>query len=171
MCVAARGPGGSRWAPQKGKIEENSMKGLFTDVEIPGTGRDPGECWEGREVPPEGVGAVGSATRPWGKPSQAKKVKVLVIVQSRPTLCNSMDCSPPGSSIHRISQARILEWVAISSSRGSSWPGDQTQVSCIAGRFFTLWATREAMPSSRGSSWSRDRTCVSYVSCIGRQVL
>ena len=46
-----------------------------------------------------------------------------------------MDCSPPDSSIHGILQARILEWVAISSSRGSSQPRDQTQVSCIADRF------------------------------------
>ena len=55
-----------------------------------------------------------------------------------------MDCSPPGSSVHGILQARILEWVAIFFSRESSWPRDQTQVSCIAGRRFTLWATREA---------------------------
>ena len=50
-----------------------------------------------------------------------------------------MDCSPPGSSVHEILQARILEWVAIPFSRGSSQPRDQTQVSCIAGRFFTIW--------------------------------
>ena len=49
----------------------------------------------------------------------------------------SMDCSPPGSSVHGILQARILEWVAISISRESSWPRDRTRVSCIAGRFFT----------------------------------
>ena len=54
-----------------------------------------------------------------------------------------MDCSPPGSSVHGILQARILEWVAIPFSRGSSWPRDQTQVCCIAGGFFTVWATRE----------------------------
>ena len=54
-----------------------------------------------------------------------------------------MDCSLPGSSIHGIFQARVLEWVAISFSRGSSWPRDRTQGSCIAGRCFTLWATRE----------------------------
>ena len=53
-----------------------------------------------------------------------------------------MDCSPPGSSIHGILQARILEWVAISFPRGSSWPRDRTQVSCIAGRYFNLWANR-----------------------------
>ena len=55
-----------------------------------------------------------------------------------------MDCSPPGSSVQRIFQSRILEWVAISFSRGSSRPRDPTRVSCIAGRFFTDWATREA---------------------------
>ena len=55
-----------------------------------------------------------------------------------------MDCSLPGSPVHGILQARILEWVAISFSRGSSQPRDWTQVSCIAGRCFNLWATREA---------------------------
>ena len=71
------------------------------------------------------------------------EVKVLV-TQLCPTLCNPVDCSPPGSSVHGILQARILEWVAISFSRGSSPPRDQTRVSCIAGRFFTIWAVREA---------------------------
>ena len=60
------------------------------------------------------------------------------------TLCEPMDCSPPGSSVLGVSQARILEWVAISFSRGSSRPRDRTQVSHIAGRGFNLWATREA---------------------------
>ena len=56
-----------------------------------------------------------------------------------------MDCSLPGSSVHRIFQARILEWIAISSSRRSSLPRNWTQVSWIAGRFFTDWAMREAI--------------------------
>ena len=55
-----------------------------------------------------------------------------------------MDCSPPGFSVHGILQARILEWVAISFSRRSSQPRNRTWVSCIAGRHFNLWATREA---------------------------
>ena len=59
--------------------------------------------------------------------------------------CDSMDCTPPGSSVCGISQARILEWVAIPFSRGSPWPSDRTQVSRIAGRFFTVWASREAL--------------------------
>ena len=53
-------------------------------------------------------------------------------LQLCPTLCNPMDCSPPGSSVHGILQARILEWVAMPSSRGYSQPRDQTQVSCIS---------------------------------------
>ena len=56
-----------------------------------------------------------------------------------------MDCSLPGFSVHGILQARIVEWVATSFSRGSSWPRNQTQVSCIAGMFFTNWALREAL--------------------------
>ena len=59
------------------------------------------------------------------------------VAKSCLTLLNLMDCSPASSSVHRISQARILEWVAISFSMGSSWPKDQTHVSCIAGKFFT----------------------------------
>ena len=70
-------------------------------------------------------------------------------LQLCPTLCNPMDWSSPGSSVHGILQARILEWVAIAFSRRSSWPSDQTQVSHIADRFFTIWATREALCSIR----------------------
>ena len=61
-----------------------------------------------------------------------------------PSLVTPMDCSPSGSSVYEISQARILEWIAISFSRGSSWPRNWTQVSCIVGRFFTDWSMRES---------------------------
>ena len=60
-----------------------------------------------------------------------------LVAKSCSTLWDTMDCRLPGSSIHGISQARILEWVAISFSRGSSQPRDQTPVSCIADGFFT----------------------------------
>ena len=72
---------------------------------------------------------------------KVKKVKSLIHV--RATLCDPMDCSLSGSSVHGIFQARVLEWVATSFSRGSSWPRDQTLVSRIVGGFFTVWATRE----------------------------
>ena len=67
-----------------------------------------------------------------------------LVTQSCLTLCDPVDCSPPGSSVHGVFQARVLECFAISFSGGSSYPRDRTQVSCIAGRFYTIWATREA---------------------------
>ena len=66
------------------------------------------------------------------------------VTQSCPTLCDPVDYSPPGSSVHGILQTRILEWVAISFSSGSSQLRDQAQVSRIAGRRFNFCATREA---------------------------
>ena len=68
-----------------------------------------------------------------------------------------MDCSPPGSSVHGFFQARILAWVAISFSRGSSWPRDGTWVSCIAGRLLTTWAIREAIHGKRPPTWKSDK--------------
>jgi len=65
------------------------------------------------------------------------------VTQSCPTFCDPMDCSLPCSSVHGIFPARVLEWVVISFSRGSSWPRDQTRVSHIIGRCFIVWATRE----------------------------
>ena len=79
-----------------------------------------------------------------------------LVTKLRPTLCNPMDCSPQGSSVYGILQARILAWVAISFSRGSSQPRDPTWVSWIAGRFFTNWATREAQYSTRSFQFLRN---------------
>ena len=72
------------------------------------------------------------------------------VAQSCPTLCDPMDCNLPGFSVHGISQAWILEGVAISFSRGSSPPRDWTRISYIAGRCFTLWATREVHSLPKG---------------------
>ena len=84
------------------------------------------------------------STSPW--------VYVCVLVaQSCLTLCYPMDCSPAGSSIHGFLQARIPEWVAIPFSRESSWHGDRTCISCIAGKFFTVWAIREG--NLRHTGW------------------
>ena len=79
------------------------------------------------------------------KERQCQRMLKCEVAQSCSTLCDPMDCSPSGSSVHGILQARILEWVAISFSRGSSQPRDRIQVSRIAGRRFILWATREAL--------------------------
>ena len=65
------------------------------------------------------------------------------VAQLCPALCNPVDCSLPGSSVHGIFQAIVLEWIAISFSSGSSQPRDGTQVSRIVDRRFTIWATRE----------------------------
>ena len=75
------------------------------------------------------------------------KVKSLSHVR----LCDPVDCSLPGSSVHGIFQARVLEWVASSFSRGSSWPRDWTQVSHISDRCFNLWATHvKGVPNAIG---------------------
>ena len=69
--------------------------------------------------------------------------------------CDPMDCSLLGSSVHGIFQARILEWIVISFSRGSSWPRNWTQVSCISGRLFTNWAMREVLMEA----WPGSKQC------------
>ena len=74
----------------------------------------------------------------------------MLVVQSCLTLWNPTDCNPPGFSVHGILQGRILVWVAIPFSKGSSWPRGWTQVSWITGRFFTDWATREAQHVKNG---------------------
>ena len=88
--------------------------------------------------------------RPWDFPGKSMEWVAIAfsihisivssVPQLCPTLCNPMDCILPSSSVHGIFQARVLEWIAISFSRGSSQPRDQTLVSCIANRFFITWA-------------------------------
>ena len=71
------------------------------------------------------------------------KMEKRKVAQSCLTLCDPMDCSLPGSSVHGIFQAIVPEWIAISFCRGLSQPRDPTWVSCIVDRCFTVWATRE----------------------------
>ena len=95
-------------------------------------------------------------------------------VQLFVTLCDPMDYSLPGSSFHGILQTRIPEWVAISFSRGSSWPRDHTHISYVSsvhGILQTRVLEGVARPSSRGPSQPRDWTHISYVSCTGKWVL
>ena len=80
----------------------------------------------------------------WAKEVRHLILLLLIDTQSCPTVCDPVDCSPPGSSVHGILQARMLEWVAVPFCRGSSRPRDWTRACCIAGRFFTIRATREA---------------------------
>ena len=76
--------------------------------------------------------------------SKHHKMKVSITTKSCLILCNPMECSLPGSSVHGILQAIILEWVEMPLSRETSWPRDWPQVSHTARRFSTVWATREA---------------------------
>ena len=73
----------------------------------------------------------------------------MLVAQSCLTLCKPTDCSPPGSTVQGILQARILEWIAIPFSRGSSWSWDWTWISCIVGGLFRVWAAREAHSEGR----------------------
>ena len=83
-----------------------------------------------------------------------------LVANSCPTLCNPWDCSPPDFFVHGISQARILDWVAISFSRGSSWPRDQTHVSYTGRQTLNCWAT-----------WGALRCCIQTVkfSCTSQK--
>ena len=94
-----------------------------------------------------------SFLEPWGHQvrNHMRGHWVSEVAQSCLTLCDPMGCSLPSSSVHGILQARILEWVAISFSRVSSRPRDQTPVSRIVGRLFNLWATREAPEGTLGT--------------------
>ena len=92
-------------------------------------------------------------------------------LQSCLTLCEPMDCGLPGSSVHGILQARILEWGAILFSKGSSRPRDRTWVSCIAGTFFTIWAIRESPWWEVGIIivWGTGLECHQKYALYGRQ--
>ena len=93
-----------------------------------------GQSWDGG-IQREGLTQLeGQGGLPGGGAVSAESE--VLVAQSCPTLCNPIDRSPPGSSVHEILQARILDWVAMPFSRGSSQLRDRTQVSHIAGRFF-----------------------------------
>ena len=99
----------------------------------------------------------------WGRALQDGSISKgasgsLLVARSCPTLCDPVDCRPPGSSIHGLLQARMLAWVAVSFSRGSSQPRDQIPVSCTSGIFFTVWATFSNMSlviGRKGCHWEK----------------
>ena len=97
----------------------------------------------------------------WGWEAKGRCCEWVKVAQLCPTLCDPMDCNPPGSSVHGILQARILEWVAVPFSKGSSQPRDPTQISHNEGRFFTVWTTKEA---PKGRCWG----CL--LRCLGNKV-
>ena len=93
-----------------------------------------GKVQKEQETPPQREGST--VRQRWVFPGSCGFLVCVLLAQSCRTLCNPVDCNPSGSSVHGNFQARILEWVAIPFSRGSSQPRDRTQVSCIEGRFF-----------------------------------
>ena len=111
------------------------------------------EYWNGLPFPPPGTlpqlrdGTHISSISCIGKQILYHWATLVKVAQLCPTLCNSMDCQLPSSSADSpwSFQARILEWVAISFSRGSSQPRDRTQVSLLAGRRFTIWTTGQPL--------------------------
>ena len=85
-----------------------------------------------------------------------RELNICLVAQSCLTFCDPMDYILTGSSVHGISQTRILEWDAMPSSREKAQPRDRTQVSCIAGGFFTSWTTREAKENQEAFLILRD---------------
>ena len=120
--------------------------------------------WDG------GTGREGSAEkmRSWVRRGCVRTQSL----QSCLTLGDATDCSPPGSSsVHGTLQARIVEWVTVTSSRGSSWPRAGTHVSCNAGGFFTVWATWEAEWGYRGPSYSLQAEFSPKPVCVKRALV
>ena len=113
---------------------------------------------------PRGAGWAGAG----GKFQKKEYMCMLCCAKSLQTPCDPMDCSPPGSSVHGILQARILEWVAMPASRGSSWPRDCTHISCISciGRSFTISTTWEVpdicIPTADSCWWTAETNTSNY---------
>ena len=96
------------------------------------------------------------------------KLCVCSVAQLSLTVCNPMDCSPSGSSVHGISQARTLEWVAVSSRRRSFWPRDWALVSCLLqwqADFFYHWTSREALQIGECISKQKQQRCLWEFCC------
>ena len=113
------------------------------------------------------------SSRCWrmGKPGWTVSEWVSEVAQSCSTLCHPMHCNLSGSSVHQIFQARVQEWIAISFSRGSSQPRDWTRVSRIAGRCFTIWATREISTERLNNTTTlTGLTCVLYTLDLGKRL-
>ena len=138
------------WSPPGSSARGTFQASILEWVRFP----TPGDLPNAEIEPASGVSCIGHrlfTTALCGKLRNCVSVCVCLCVclcaQSCSTLCNPLDCNTPDSCVHGIFQARMLKWVAISSSRGFSWPRDQIHVSCIsciAGRFFTWWGIGEA---------------------------
>ena len=119
---------------------------------VPGANRNPTNNHK-RTSEIRSVSEQAAAEQGWDH--QCVRVHESSVIQLHPTLCDPMDCSLPGSSVHGIFQARILEWVAIPFSRGSSQPRDQTYVSCIGKQnFLPLYHLLRSLPTVQSLPYS-----------------
>ena len=141
------------------RVERTMMGGFWTLASLP---KQPWNL-EGKQRRQKRTQAFSTARRQ-RKPHHLNYLRMRWLAPPCRTFCDPMDCSPPGSSVHGILQARILEWVAMPSSRGSSQARDWTQVSCTAGGLFTIWTTREAHKLPEGRERQQQvpvmRTCL-----------
>ena len=160
----------NRWKPIKGEQQRCSFQACYSKgvnwhylLFIKGSGRQRNgkASWWGKKQKPSGDALLGSCCHREavvrlnrsGLSCNCLEVHIWLfpvgpkleceVTQLCPTLCDPMDCSLWGSSIHGIFQARLLEWVAISFSRGSSWPGSVPGSPTLQAVAFTIWATRE----------------------------
>ena len=122
------------------------LHGLYSPWNPPGQNNGMGSCSFHHGIfPTQGLNPVSCIAGGFFASWATREAKACVLVtQLYLTLWDPMDCSPPGSSVHGILQARMLEWVAVPFSRGSSWPRDLIWVFSIAGRFFTISGTEAA---------------------------
>ena len=167
-----QGSGGGR---REGRRGSNSWKKLEPWLKSKGTDTLKGEEKKKKIVPLCSLGVAGGM---WEKAlSQDKTLEGMHAksLQSCPTLCDPMDCSPPGPSVHGILQARILKWVAIPSSSKSSQPRDRTQVFMSTGtgsqflyhwrRLSTLWPTKTDLDDENGGCPSTCATSSNFQGC------
>ena len=116
------------WDPIDGSPPGSPVPGILQARTLEWVAISFSSAWKWK-VKVKSLSRIGLFPTPWTAAYQ--------VAQSCPILCNAKDCSLPGSPVHGILQARTLVWVAIPFPRGSSWPRDQTWVSCTAGSFFT----------------------------------
>ena len=149
---------------QKRRIETAGLHSIASE---------PRGGWDGPSWPPERT-LVFQFSEAWLLAGE-KPAQKIPPARSCQFLCGPVDCSPPGSSVHRISQARIQEWVAVSSSRGFSPPRDWTWVSCIGRRIFHHSVTWQALilhlakraTAAGGRKWQRMASPEWTYYCLG----
>ena len=142
------------WRPRKANLDMRSREAYGIHPHLR-TGKDEMRC-PSSSSESGGKGQISLPSFALFRPSMDRTIhSVCVLAQSCPTLRGSMGCNPPGSSVHGVLQARILEWVAISSSRGFSRSRDRTYLACIGRQILYRGATGEARITYRAATKGR----------------